>query len=135
MKYSFDKPIKGKIGTEKYKVAISWRNGVLYADEPTSSGGKDTAPDPFTLLLSALASCTLSTLRMYIDRKEWEIPEIFIELNMFQETLPTFTSTIERNISFSANIDDAQRESLLKIANKCPVSKILENKVEIKTTI
>ncbi len=64
MKYKFEKPIGGKIGTEKYKVTIEWRNGVLIADEPVSSGGKDLGADPFTLLLSSLAACTLTTLRV-----------------------------------------------------------------------
>ena len=135
MKYSFEKPITAGIGTEKYRVTINWRNGVLYADEPISSGGQDTAPDPYTLLLSSLASCTLSTLRMYIDRKQWQVPEIYIELNMFQVALPNFTTTIERKITFNTNIDEEQKEALLSIAKKCPVSKILENNIEINTTI
>ncbi len=135
MKYTLENPIKASIGKEKYKVAISWRNGLLYADEPLSSGGQDTAPDPYTLLLSALASCTLSTLRMYIDRKEWQIPEIFIEVNMYQETEADFSTTIERTISFNEDITMEQKERLLLIAKKCPVSKILEHKIELKTTI
>jgi putative redox protein len=135
MKYTFEEPIKAKIGIEKYKVAITWRNGIIEADEPVSSGGKDAAPDPFTLLLSALASCTLSTLRMYIDRKEWQISEIYIELNMFQETVSTLTTTFERKISFKEHITKDQEEKLLQIANKCPVSKIFENQIVITTTI
>lgn len=135
MKYSFEKPITASIGTEKYKVTINWRNGVLYADEPISSGGQDTAPDPYTLLLSSLASCTLSTLRMYINRKQWQVTEIYIELNMFQVALPNFTTTIERKITFNTNIDEEQKDALLLIAKKCPVSKILENNIEINTNI
>jgi putative redox protein len=135
MKYSLQKPITASIGTEKYKVAISWRNGILYADEPVSSGGQDTAPDPFTLLLSSLASCTLSTLRMYIDRKQWQITEIYIEVNMYHMAVPNFTTTIERNISFNVNIDEEQKVALLSIAKKCPVSKILENNIELNTIL
>ena len=135
MKYNFEQPITASIGTEKCKVTIRWRNGVLYADEPMSSGGQDTAPDPFTLLLSSLASCTLSTLRMYIDRKQWQIPEIFIEVNMYQEASPNFTTTFERKIIFNSSIDEVQKQALLSIAKKCPVSKILENSIELSTTI
>ena len=135
MKYSLDIPIKASIGTEKYKVSISWRNGTIYADEPISSGGQDTAPDPFTLLLASLASCTLSTLRMYIDRKEWQIPEIFVEVNMFQTLSPAFSTTIERKITFNNAIEEEQKERLLQIAKKCPVSKILENNIALDTTI
>jgi putative redox protein len=134
-KYVFENPIQATIGTVKYKVAINWRNGIVLADEPFSSGGQETGPDPFTLLLSSLASCTLSTLRMYIDRKDWKIPEIFIEVNMFQENDQKFTTTIERKISFNYEISEEQKAKLLLIANKCPISKILDNQIIINTAI
>ncbi|OYX86206.1 MAG: hypothetical protein B7Y83_02350 [Flavobacteriales bacterium 32-34-25] len=50
-------------------------------DEPEITGGKDLGPDPYSALLASLASCTLATLRMYIDRKGWDIPEINIAVN------------------------------------------------------
>lgn len=86
VKYKFDKPVHGSIGNEKYQCTIEWRNGKFIADEPVTSGGKDSGPDPYTLLLSSLASCTLVTMRMYIDRKGWQVPEIAVNANMYQET-------------------------------------------------
>jgi putative redox protein len=128
-------PITGKIGTTKYKCTINWRNGILIMDEPAEIDGQDTGSDPYTTLLAALAGCTLSTLRMYIDRKGWTIPEIAVTLNMSQENTTELTTTIERNITFPENVPSEQKQRLLVIAGKCPVSKILENKVIINTTI
>ena len=104
-------------------------------DEPENIGGQDLAPDPYTALLASLASCTLSTLRMYIDRKEWNIPEINISLNMSQESNPDLETTISREITFSSEVPQEQKERLLTIAEKCPVSKILKSKVTINTTL
>jgi putative redox protein len=78
----------------------------------------------FTLLAS-LAACTLSTLRMYIDRKGWDIPEINISLNFYQESDPELT-TISRSIRFPTEIEDDIKKRLLIIAEKCPVSKLLK---------
>ena len=86
MKSLLEKDIIGNIGTQKYLCTISWRNGQLIMDEPESNGGKDLGPDPISALLASLASCTLATLRMYIDRKGWNIPEINIIINAQQET-------------------------------------------------
>lgn len=124
----------GSIGLEKYICKIVWRNGVLIMDEPTDINGTDSGPDPYTTLLASLAGCTLSTLRMYIDRKGWDIPEISVQLNMHQETENELTTIIKRNISFPTHISVEQKERLLVIAGKCTVSKILEHKVQINTT-
>ncbi|PKB16099.1 OsmC family protein [Flavobacterium sp. 5] len=135
MENLLENDITGTIGTQKYLCTISWRNGKLLMDEPESVGGNDLGPDPFSTLLASLAGCTLSTLRMYIDRKGWDIPEINISLNISQENDPELTTTISRSISFPATIDEDTKNRLLIIAEKCPISKILKNKILINTTI
>ena len=127
--------IEGKIGIQKYLCTINWRNGKLLMDEPQSIGGKDLGPDPMSTLLASLAGCTLATLRMYIDRKEWNIDEIKVSMNLTQDDSETFVTTITRNISFSTEITEEQRERLLLIAEKCPVSKLLKNTIKIETTV
>jgi len=135
MENLLENDIKGTIGTQKYLCTISWRNGKLLMDEPESIGDNDLGPDPFSTLLASLAGCTLSTLRMYIDRKGWDIPEINISLNLSQETEGELTTTISRSITFPSTVDEETKNRLLIIAEKCPVSKILKNKVLINTTI
>lgn len=127
--------VEGKIGTQKYLCTISWRNGTLLMDEPENVGGQNIGPDPFSTFLASLAGCTLSTLRMYIDRKGWDIPEINISLNLAQELNPDLETSISRVITFPSNISEEQKERLLLIAEKCPISKILKNKITINTTL
>lgn len=135
MENLLENDITGTIGAQKYLCTISWRKGTFLMDEPTNIEGQDLGPDPYTALLSSLAACTLSTLRMYIDRKGWDIPEINIALNMSQENDAELTTTISRVISFPSTIEEDIRNRLLIIAEKCPVSKILKNNIIIKTTI
>ena len=127
--------VEGKIGTQKYLCTIFWRNGTLLMDEPESVGGNDLGPDPFSTFLASLAGCTLSTLRMYIDRKGWDIPEIKISLNLAQEMNPELETSISRTITFPTNISDEQRERLFLIADKCPISKLLKGSITINTTL
>jgi putative redox protein len=135
MENLLENDLTGNIGSQKYLCTITWRKGSFFMDEPTSIGGQDLGPDPYTALLSSLAACTLSTLRMYIDRKGWNIPEINIALNMSQENDSEVTTTISRTISFPATIEEEIKNRLLIIAEKCPVSKILKNTIVINTTI
>lgn len=130
-----EKNITGHIGEQKYLCTISWRNGQLIMDEPESVNGNDLGPDPYSTLLASLAGCTLSTLRMYIDRKGWIIPEINITLNATQETGNELTTIITRSISFPTEITPEQKERLLIIAEKCPVSRILKGTITINTNL
>lgn len=134
MKYKLEKPIHGEIGTMKYRCTMQWRNGTFIADEPVSSGGADEGPDPFSLLLSSLASCTLVTLRMYIDRKQWEIPSITVEANLYQYTKDGKLITVmDRDIRFNAAVTAEQRTRLTDIAMACPISKIIQGEVQVRT--
>src|SRR5471030_2397526 len=136
MKYKFEKPIQGSIGKAKYQCTIEWRNGKFIADEPESNGGKDEGPDPFTLLLSSLTTCTLVTLRMYIDRKGWEISSIAVSTNMYQEIKEGKTlNIIDRDLLFLSPIADEQKVKLQEIASQCPVSKLLEGDIKIRTFV
>lgn len=133
MQYKMEKPVKGSIETEKYQCTIEWRNGKIIADEPASLGGKDTGPDPYSLLLSSLISCKLITLRMYIDRKQWDIPNLTINANMYQETKnELITSYIDCDLIFPESVPDDQRLRLQEIAKNCPVSKILQGEVRVR---
>ena len=133
MKYKFDKPLQAAITKKKYQCTIEWSNGKFIADEPPSIGGGSTGPDPFTLLLSSVASCKLITMRMYIDRKGWEIDKIGMAVNLYEKLNgERKTTVIDCDILFLSPVTDEQKTRLLEISKSCPVSKILEGDVEVR---
>jgi len=132
MQYKLENPIHGSIGKEKYVCTIEWRNGKFISDEPPSVGGNDTGPDPFSLLLSSLAACKLITLRMYIDRKGWEIERIAINANMYQEKNETNTTIIDCDLLFISPVTEEQKLRLMEITKNCPISKILQGDIKVR---
>lgn len=52
----------------------------LTSDEPPTLGGGNAGMAPFELYLAALASCTAITLRMYAQKKGWELGRFHAEL-------------------------------------------------------
>jgi len=134
MEYILTNPVAASIGTEKFKCTVVWRNGKFISDESEIAGGKDLGPDPYTLLLSSLGCCTLATLRMYIDRKGWDIPQIAVAVNMFFKLEgEKKIAVIDRDLNFLTPVTDEQRERLTQIAKVCPVSKILEGEIQVRT--
>lgn len=136
MKYLLETPVRGTIGTENFKTSIYWRNGVLTTDEPEKLGGKDLGPDPYTLLLSSLVSCTLATLRMYIDHKALALNELSVKANMVHKIgNDGAVIHIERSIEIGSLSDPDIRERLIRVAENCPISKILKGRISIATEL
>jgi putative redox protein len=134
--YQFQQPVHGEIGTDNYRCSVEWRNGKFISDEPAAQGGKDEGPDPYTLLVSSLVTCTLITLRMYIDRKGWDIPAILVNGNLFRtKTTEGTTTVIDCDIKFPKPVTDEQKERLTEIAAACPISKILEGRIKIRSFV
>ncbi|CAM3462342.1 OsmC family protein [Aquirufa ecclesiirivi] len=127
--------IKSQIRNTLYQVEIQSDSGnQLIADEPQELGGGNTGFSPDELLRAALAACTSATLRMYADRKGWDLQGVNLELDFVWDKDLSKT-TIRREIHISGNLDDAQRERLLAIANLCPIHKVLSNPIEIITSL
>ena len=104
----------------------------IKADESTRRGGTNTGPSPFELMLSSLGACTSITLRMYSERKQWNLGTIQVRLRLLKDG---DDQRIERTISFSGALEAGQRERLLEIADKTPVSKTLASGIAIHTSI
>jgi len=124
--------IKAIIHQELYVTEISSETNSLIADEPISHGGKATGMAPMELLASSLAACTCITLRMYANRKQWDLQSIETHINIQSINKQTI---FERNISFKGTISNEQSQRLLDIANLCPVHKLLTNSIKINTFI
>ncbi len=126
--------ITANIGTELYKTEIESETNLIISDEPKSSGGQDLGFAPNELLASSLAACTAITLRMYANRKGWELTDVKVEVS-FETNSVENKFKIVRDIQLLGNLDEDQQARLLIIANKCPIHKILTNPIEITTAL
>ena len=101
---------------------------VFGADEPPEMGGKDTGPDPYELLLSALGACTAMTLRMYADRRKMKLTRVEVRLTHAQRgnVKGGIADRFERRITLIGELTTDERQKLLEIADRCPVSQTLK---------
>src|SRR5581483_1193011 len=119
-------------GESGYAQTVVTSGHQIASDEPVRRGGTNTGPSPFELLLAAVGSCTAITLRMYSERKQWQLGTIGVKLRMLKDG---DTSRIERIVSVTGALDDEQKTKLLEIADKTPVTKAVSPGIPIQTTL
>jgi len=119
----------------KYTQDVNTPRHHFFADEPTSYGSADIGPAPYELLCASLGACTSITLRMYAERKKWDIENIAVRVTHKKLQLSDLPpkDVFTREITITGNVDEAQRARMIVIANKCPVHKTLEASSEIET--
>jgi len=126
--------INAHIQSEHYKTLLTNGRHEIISDEPAAVGGSDLGMAPTELLLSSLGACTAITLRLYADRKGWPLTDVRVELSMESSKVDGQTVTgITRTIQLEGTLDEAQRNSLIEIANKCPIHRVLTGQIHIHT--
>ncbi|MGG5508067.1 MULTISPECIES: OsmC family protein [unclassified Myroides] len=127
--------VTATLGNTLYQTEVNTDKHRIISDEPVDLGGGDTGMNPFELLASALATCTAATLRMYMNRKQWEADQIIVWVEMREDKTNKVTN-FKREIQFvGGSLDEEQKKRLLIIAEKCPVHKVITGNVAIATSI
>ena len=131
-------------GESHYAHVVSAHGHLLRADEPVSSGGTDTGPGPYDLLLASLGTCTAMTLRTYAEKKSWPLSNAHVTLRHNKvhaedcadcETKAGKIDVLERVIRLEGPLSDEQKARLMEIADKCPVHRTLMSEIKIPTRL
>ena len=124
---------KASIGTVDYATAITTGHHELTADEGPELGGKDAGPAPYDLLTSALGACTVITLRMYAERKQWPVTAVHADIHFKRGD--DKVESIDRVLRIEGAVDAEQKKRMAEIAERTPVTLTLKRSLEIHTTL
>jgi len=128
---------------DHFTTYIQTKNHSLIADEPEDIGD-DYGPSPYDLLNASLAACTVMTLKMYAQRKKWDLQEVFVYITNSKKhsddlgidtEKPGYLDHMSKKLKFVGNLDAKQKQRLKEIASRCPVHRTLEKGVVFKTEL
>jgi putative redox protein len=122
---------RASIGIANYRTAITTGHHSLTADEGPALGGRDVGPGPYELLTSALAACTVITLRMYAERKQWPVTAVHADVTFVREGE---RQHVDRVLAIEG-ADAEQKKRMAEIAERTPVTLTLKRGLEIRTSI
>ena len=128
--------VKAVLQDTPYTVALSDDLGhVWQADEPLDMGGGNVGPSPERLMLASLGACTAITLKMVAARRNLPLTGLQVELQLNPNGKPVAGNDIVRTVHVQGDLTPEQREQLLKVANACPMHKLLTGEVRVDTVL
>lgn len=123
------------LGTQDFRTQVASRTHEFFVDEPVELQGGDTAQDPYETLLGALGACKAITVRMYANRKGWDLQQVRLDLAHSRPNGRDGAEQIDISISFTGDLNDDQRARLKEIANACPVQKTITGELVVNTIL
>ncbi|NMY25326.1 OsmC family protein [Pseudomonas sp. WS 5021] len=128
--------IVNTLNTENFRHSVNINNHELFTDLPKTLGGDDSAPSPHDYFDAALASCKALTVKLYAQKKDIPLTGVTVEV--------THESTEEQKGKYKLNVKltlkgvltDEQRAELHRVADKCPVHKLMTTaEISIETRL
>ncbi len=138
------KGVIARTGDDGYTTMVRTGKHRFLVDEPEAVGGKNMGPTPYDLLSAALGACTSMTLRMYADRKKWDLKEVWVNVQHGKthsedcencESKSAKVDEFKREIELIGELDQEQKDRLLEIADRCPVHRTLHNEIKVSTRL
>ncbi|SHK02830.1 OsmC family protein [Halomonas caseinilytica] len=106
----------------------------LLVGVPEAFGGDGQAPDPHDYFDLSLGACKAITARMYAQRKGWPLEGVEVTVKRDERDEARGVYRLEVVMSFHGDLDEAQRERLEDISDKCPIHRLMTTSdVEITT--
>lgn len=128
--------IVNTLNTENYRHSVNINHHELFTDLPKDLGGDDSAPSPHDYFDAALASCKALTVRLYAQKKDIPLTGVTVEVthDATQEQKGRYTLNVK--LTLKGVLSDAQRDELHRVADRCPVHKLMTiADINIETTL
>ncbi|HWV08174.1 MAG TPA: OsmC family protein [Pseudomonas sp.] len=97
----------------------------LHSDVSTELGGEGSAPEPHDLFDAALGACKALTLALYAKQRGLPLEGLDVKVNRDDSAERQGTYRLNVELTLHGALDDAQRQQLLRVADKCPVHKLM----------
>jgi putative redox protein len=93
------------VSSEGFRHSVQIDDHELFADVPPSAGGEGSAPEPHDYFDAALGACKALTLKLYAKKKG--------------------QYALHVKLTLKGVLTDAQREELHRVADRCPIHKLM----------
>lgn len=122
--------------SESFRHSIQIGDHHFFTDLPKDLGGEDTAPEPHDYFDAALGACKALTLKLYAQKKEIPLTGVTVEVKHDNSQEQKGKYALQVKLTLKGVLTDAQRDELHRVADRCPVHKLMTtSEVSIETLL
>jgi len=124
------------VSAEGFRHTVQIDDHELFADVPKAAGGEGTAPEPHDYFDAALGACKALTLKMYAKKKDIPLTGVTVEVTHDAAEEQKGKYKLNVKLTLKGVLTDAQRDELHRVADKCPVHKLMTTaEISIETQL
>jgi ribosomal protein S12 methylthiotransferase accessory factor len=117
------------------RVAATFQDFTIETDQPVDSGGEASAPDPFSLFLSSIGTCTGIYVLRFCQERKLPTDELFLTLDANWDDEIGLVDTITITIQTGSSFPEKYKPALIKVAKLCTVKRQLEQPPDISVIV
>ena len=117
------------------KVNATLEGFTVETDQPVRSGGEGSAPTPFALFLSSLATCAGIYIKGFCDQRSLPSEEIKLTLEYIVDPVTKNISKFIYKIFVPAGFPEKYDPALIQSATLCAVKRHLNPAIENEITV
>ena len=108
----------------------------LHSDVSVDAGGSGAAPSPHDIFDAALGACKALTLALYAKQRQLPLTGVDVQINRDTSEERQGVYRLDVSLDLQGELDDSQRQQLLRVADKCPIHKLMtSSEVQISTQL
>ncbi len=117
------------------KVNARYKDFVIKTDQGTQAGGEGSAPDPFSLFLSSLATCAGVYVQGFCAQRGIPSDNITLKMDYDYDPVVKLITKVKINIHVPVDFPEKYDVALANAAGLCAVKRHLKESIETVTTV
>lgn len=116
------------------RVDAKLRGHTIHTDQPTMSGGEDSAPSPFELFLGSIATCAGIYALGFCNSKGISTEGMSISMDLERDMNTGLIGEVYLDLKVPDNFPEKYENAIIKSMDLCTVKKHLQNPPNFKIT-
>lgn len=107
------------------QVHAKYKDFQIGTDQHEKSGGSGKYPDPFTLFISSIGTCTGIYVLRFCQQRDIQTKDLYLTLNTKMNEQTGLIADIDITVHTGKDFPVKYKDAVLKAASKCTVKKHL----------